>query len=145
LLLLSVAMLIAASFAGTILIDGLDTRNLQLAFLTSLLAVMFYACVLAVTGFARRILQALTSIIGCGAILTILAIAEFVMFRPFVGQAFAGLVAVLIGLWSVPVEGHIISRAIGQHWFAGIAIAVAATVLQFVFQAMFAGPLPDTE
>jgi hypothetical protein len=145
LLLLSVSMLIAASFAGTILIDGLDKRNLLLAFMTSLLAVTFYACVLVVMGFARRILQALTSIIGCGAILTMLAVAEFVMFRPFVGQTFAGLVAVLIGFWSIPVEGHIISRAIGQPWFAGIAIAVAATVLQFVFQAMFAGPLPDTE
>jgi hypothetical protein len=59
-----------------------------------------------------------------------------VLFRPFLGAGAAGVVAALIILWSVPVEGHIISRAIQQHWFVGIAIAVAAFILQLGFQSV---------
>jgi hypothetical protein len=97
---------------------------------------VFYVGVLFVTGFARRSVQVLTCVIGCGALLTMLSIAEFVLFRPFVGQGLAGTVAVLIGFWSIPVEGHILARAISRHWFVGIGIAMAATILQFILQGM---------
>ncbi len=145
LLLLSIVMLVAAAASGMVLIVGLEERNLSLALMTGLLAIAFYAGVLFVTGFSGRILQALTCIIGCGAILTFLSIAVFVLFRPFVGQGFAGVVAVLISFWSVPVEGHILARSIGQHWYVGIAIAVIATILQFVFQSLLAVPVTDAE
>ena len=47
----------------------------------------------------------------------------------------AGLIATLIIFWSVPVEGHIMARAIGQHWFIGIGIAVIAFMLQYGIQS----------
>jgi hypothetical protein len=44
-------------------------------------------------------------------------------------------------LWSVPVEGHIIARAMGRHWYIGILIAITVFVLQFViYSAMSATP-----
>jgi hypothetical protein len=43
-----------------------------------------------------------------------------------------GLVANLILLWSVPVEGHIIARAISRHWYIGVLIAIAVFVLQYI-------------
>jgi hypothetical protein len=69
----------------------------------------------------------------------LLFVAEYVLLRPFLGARIAGIIATLIIFWSVPVEGHIISRAIGQHWFVGIAIAIAAFVLQIGIQTMLTG------
>ena len=144
-LLLSIVMLVAAAASGMVLIDGMEERNLSLALLTSLFAIAFYAGVLLVTGFRGRILQALTCIIGCGAILTFLSIVVFVLFRPFVGSGFAGVAAVLVSFWSVPVEGHILARSIGKHWYVGIAIAVIATILQFILQSLLAVPVADAK
>lgn len=140
LLLLSVGLMFLAAFSGMTLIDELDRNDLAIGLLTSGLVLVFYVGVLFVAGFARRALQVLTCVIGCGALLTMLSIAEFVLFRPFVGEGLAGTVAVLIGFWSIPVEGHVLARAIGQHWFVGIGIAVAAAILQFVLQAMITEP-----
>ena len=137
LLILSTAMMIAATFVATVLIEELAQQDLRLTIATATLGLMFYGTVLSVFGHSRRIVRALTCVLGCGAVLTVLYVAEFVLFRPIVGPAAAGTVAALIALWSIPVEGHIISRAIQQHWFIGVAIAVAAFILQLGFQSAF--------
>jgi peptidoglycan/LPS O-acetylase OafA/YrhL len=137
LLALSSAMMIAASFAASVLIDELAQQDFRLTFATVIFGLMFYGAVLFVSGHSRRIVRALTCVLGCGAVLTVLFVAEFVLFRPIVGPGAAGTVAALIALWSIPVEGHIISRAIQQHWFIGVAIAVAAFILQLGFQSAF--------
>jgi hypothetical protein len=134
---LSVALMIFASFSATVLIEALAEQDFRLTFATNVLGLVFYGAVLFVTGHSRRIVRALTCIIGCGAILTILFVAEFVLFRPILGAGAAGAIAAVIVLWSVPVEGHIISRAMERHWFVGIAIAVAAFILQLGFQSAF--------
>jgi len=118
------------------LIDTTEEQDFSLTFATNLLGVMFYGAIFFVTGYSQRLVRALTAVIGCGAVLTFLFVAEFVLFSPFLGAGAAGVVAALIILWSVPVEGHIISRAIQQHWFVGIAIAVAAFILQLGFQSV---------
>lgn len=145
LLLVSVALMLLASVCGITLIPELGRRDLALGLAGSTLVIVVYAGVLVVTGFARRMVRALTCVIGCGALLTMLSVAEFVLFRPFVGQNLAGSLALLISFWSIPVEGHIVSRTIGQHWFTGIAIAVAATVLQFIFQSILTGQGTGTD
>lgn len=128
--------MLGATFCAMVLIDALAEQDYLLTLVTNLLGVLFYAVVLIVSGRSRRLAQTLTSVIGCGAILTFLFVAEFVLFRPFLGAGIASIVATLIIFWSVPVEGHIISRAIDTHWFIGIAIAIAAFILQFGFQLM---------
>jgi hypothetical protein len=134
---LSVAMMVFASFAAAVLIEALAEQNYWLTFATNLFGLMFYGAVLFVSGFSGRIVRALTCIIACGAILTILFVAEYVLFRPVLGAGVAGTIAAVIVLWSVPVEGHIISRAIQKHWLVGVAIAVAAFILQLGFQSAF--------
>jgi len=129
--------MILASFSASILIEALSEEDFRLVFAETMLGLMFYGAVIFAFGHSRRIVRALTCIIGCGAILTFLFVAEFVFFQPFLGAAVAADIAILIVLWSVPVEGHIISRAIQQHWFVGIAIAIAAFILQLGFQSAF--------
>ena len=65
-------------------------------------------------------------------------VAEFVLFTPFLGPTITGIVAQLILLWSVPVEGHIIARALGRHWYIGIVIAIGVFVLQYVIYSAMA-------
>jgi len=77
-------------------------------------------------------LQTISAILGCGALISLAFVAEFVLFTPFLGQSISALVAQLILLWSVPVEGHIIARAIDRHWYVGILIAISVFALQFV-------------
>lgn len=130
-------MMVFASLSAATLIEALAEQDFRLTFATTMLGLTFYGAVLFVFGYSRRIVRALTCVIGCGAILTMLFVAEFVLFSPFLGPEIAGTVAALIALWSVPVEGHIISRAIQRHWLAGVAIAVAAFILQLGFQSAF--------
>lgn len=134
---LSLLMMVFASLSAATLIEALAEQDFRLTFATTMLGLTFYGAVLFVFGYSRRIVRALTCVIGCGAILTMLFVAEFVLFSPFLGPEIAGTVAALIALWSVPVEGHIISRAIQRHWLAGVAIAVAAFILQLGFQSAF--------
>jgi hypothetical protein len=85
-----------------------------------------------VAGYSNRVLQTLSAILGCGALIAFAFVAEYVLFRPFLGQTITGIVAQLILLWSVPVEGHIIARAISRHWYIGIVIAIIVFILQYV-------------
>lgn len=138
-LLFTVGLMILASFSAMVLIDPEGQQDHIGIFASSLLAVCFYSVVLLVTGHAKRSLQTLSAIIGCGSLLTFVFVTEYVLFKPFMGARIAGIIATLIIFWSVPVEGHIIARAIGQHWFIGIAIAIAAFILQLGFQSAFTG------
>jgi hypothetical protein len=141
LFILAAGMMTFSSFAAVVLIEELAQQDYRLTFATNLFGLMFYGAVLFVFGVSHRIVRALTCIVGCGAILTVFFVAEFVLFRPVLGAGAAGTIAAVIVLWSVPVEGHIISRSIQQHWFVGIAIAVAAFILQLGFQSALAAQI----
>ena len=118
--------------------------NLLLDFAAELLKVGSYAVVLFVSGYISRITQTMTAIVGCTAILVLLFVAIFLLLRPFIGYELAGVIAWFVAPWLVLVEGHIISRAIQQHWFTGIAIAVVIFILQVSFYETFsAGPEGD--
>jgi hypothetical protein len=133
----SLVMMVLSSYAAIVLIGVEEGRSYLLTFISYALVLFFYAAVVYLSGYSRRMLQTLSSIIACGSIITVLFVASFIVFAPLLGKQFAAFVATLIVFWSVPVEGHIIARAIEQHWFVGIVIAVSAFVLQYGLQAAF--------
>ncbi len=135
---LSIGMLVLSSIAAAELIDGPRPQNQFLTYSGYSLGLLFYGSVLFISGFADRMMQTISAIIACGAIITMLYVAGYVVLSTFFGNEIAGFVGLLIILWSVPVEGHIIARAIQQHWFVGITIAMAALILQLGFQSAFA-------
>jgi hypothetical protein len=56
---------------------------------------------------------------------------------PTLGGSLTAIAIWLILIWSVPVKGHIIARAIDSHWYTGIAIAMTIFITQYVsYQAM---------
>lgn len=136
--LLSVAMLVVSSLCAAALIDGMRSQNYLLTFSGYSLGLVFYGVVLYISGYAGRALQTISAIVACGAIITLLYVAEYVLFKSLFGVEFASIVGILIILWSVPVEGHIIAHAIQRHRFIGVGIAMVALILQLWFQSAFA-------
>lgn len=132
LLLLVVGLWLFASLTILSLIEQYDERDFIIGLYTALAGVVAYTVILVAAGHASRAMRTMTAILGCGALISLAFVAEFVLFMPFLGPTITGIVAQLILLWSVPVEGHIIARALGRHWYIGIVIAIGVFVLQYV-------------
>jgi hypothetical protein len=141
LLVIAVVMIIFSQLLLHVLVETTYNSDLLLEFATELVKVASYVAVLFASGFIGRIAQTMTAIIGCTAMMVLLFVAIFVVFRPFIGADPAGAIAWLVTPWLILVEGHIIARAIQQHWFTGIAIAVAIFIVQLGFYLTFSlGP-----
>jgi len=134
----SIGMLFVSTIFLAALVDGMRAQNYVLTFSAYSLGLAFYGAVLLISGYAGRILQTLSAIVACGALIEMLYVAEQLIFRTLLGSDIANTVGILIIFWSVPVEGHIIARAIQRHPFVGIAIAMAALLLQLEIQSVFA-------
>jgi hypothetical protein len=136
---LSFGLLLFATFCSTLLLEPAAGDNIVVSFASSLLGYVFFWIVLVVTGFGRRFVQTISSIMACGSILTVFMVFAYVMLTPFLGMNFASIIATLILFWSVPVKGHIIARAIARHWYLGIVIAMTIFLLQFVIYSALTG------
>jgi len=135
----ALALMQLTSFVGASLIDYGDSYSHLLAFISNLLAMSIYAAVLFVSGFANRFLPAVSAIVACGAILGLLFVSSYLLLTPFLGNDIAVIFATLFIFWSVPVEGHIIARAIERDRYLGIAIAMVVFIVQFAFQSAMTG------
>jgi hypothetical protein len=140
LLLLVVALWLFSSLTILSLIEQYEERDFIIGLYTALAGVVAYTAILVVAGHAARAMQTITAILGCGALISLACVAEYVLFTPFLGQPITGIVAQLILLWSVPVEGHIIARALDRHWYLGIVIAIVVFVLQYVIYSAMLSP-----
>ena len=97
------------------------------------LSLACYAAVIVVAGYARRLLQSTTAIIGCGAIIFVAQVVGLVTTSILLGAAAAELLIYLLLFWSIYVKGHIIARTIGRDWYVGLVIAIAVFLLQYAF------------
>lgn len=108
----------------------LDDQDYLVSTFTGVVGLACYASVVVLSGYTPRLLQTLTAILGCGALIGFMYIAGAVFLTPFLGANIANIAVTLILLWSIPVEGHIIARAIDRHWYLGIAVAMAVFIFQ---------------
>ncbi len=131
----ALALMMLSSFAAVAFVGVREGHDYSLAFLAYAAGIAFYAGIVLLFGHGGRMLQALSSIIACGSLITLAFVAEFALLSPLLGRGGAGLIATLIIFWSVPVEGHIMARAIDQHWFIGIVIAMIAFIMQYGLQS----------
>lgn len=135
-LLMSIALWLIAALTALALIDRFDESDFVLEIFSAMVGVSCYAGLVVVTGYAPRIMQTLSAIIGCGAMLSLVFVAAYALFQPFLGGTMISLIAWAILLWSVSVKGHIIARAINRHWYVGLAVAAAVFCLQSVINEM---------
>lgn len=129
-------MMAFSIFCANVLMPAENKQDYSVIYASSAASLLVYAGVMLVTGYGSRLLPVLSALIGCDAILTLLFVAGYVLLQPFLGVRIASIVAILIMFWSVAVQGHIIARAIQQHWYAGIAIAMVVFIMQFTFQQL---------
>ena len=98
-----------------------------------IVSLLCYALVIMLAGFKSRSVQALTAIIGCGALIFLAQVAGLIFLTPFLGAALAQIFIWLLLFWSVHVKGHIIARTINREWYVGFLIAIGVFVLQYAF------------
>lgn len=101
----------------------------DITLLLAILNVTFYFLVLYIAGYPARILQSLTAVLSVDAMLTVIYLGVFLAVNLLADRSAALSLAVLVSFWSVPVEGHIIARALGRHWAVGITIAIVSYIL----------------
>ena len=135
----TMALWLAAGLVMTVMTPELGQHDFLIGTFTGLTGLGCYAGIVLLTGNRPRLLQTVTAILGCGAVLSLLFVAANVFLAPFLSKNITSLVATLILLWSIPVEGHIIARAINRHWYVGIVAAMGV----FIFQ-LFLYSLIDT-
>jgi hypothetical protein len=129
-LLMALALWLFAWLAGLALIEWIDETEFLVGLFTAWGGFLTYAIVVAASGHSVRLTQTLTAIIGCGSLLLLAYVTESVLLRPFVGDRLTDMASGLTLLWSIPVEGHIIARAIDRHWYIGILVAIGVFFLQ---------------
>ena len=120
-----------AGFAIALSTERIDDQDFLNSTFTGVVALACYAAIVVSSGLTPRLLQTATAILGCGALISFLYLVETVVLGALVGEPVTTLIAMLIVFWSVPVEGHIIARAIDRHWYVGIAAAMAVFVFQW--------------
>jgi len=132
LLVVIIALWLFAGLATIAMMPELDETDFLISTLTGVIGLTCYAAVITLSGKGARLLQAVTAILGCGAVLSLLFVAGNIFLSPFLSTNLTNIVVTLILLWSIPVEGHIISRTIDRHWYLGIVIAMAVFIFQLV-------------
>ena len=138
---LTLWMLSGATITATS--EQMTDQDFLVGTFTGVAGLAAYASVIVAMGKTPRLLQTVTAILGCGALLSFLFVAGTAVLSLFLSEDATNLIVTLVLLWSIPVEGHIISRAIDRHWYIGIVIAMAVFILQLYLYA-FLNPDPVT-
>ena len=133
----AIGLLLLSFFCSAILISESGNDNLDLSFLMTIASYVLYWLVLVVNGYAHRTLPTISSIMACGSLISIVQVAAQIFLSPFLSLNLTFIVVWLIEIWKIPVKGHIIARAIGQHWYFGIMIAMTIFIMQYAaYQAL---------
>lgn len=131
-----VGMWLLAGFAMTASTPEMSARDYVIGTLSGAAGLACYAAVIVLAGKRPRLLQAATALLGCGALLSLIFVAANAALTPILATGTVNLIVTLILLWSVPVEGHIISRTIDRHWYIGVTIAMTVFVFQLILYSM---------
>lgn len=124
---LVVAIVIVPTFEGAVVVVTVASWLLSLA---------CYALIVVLARLGHRLVQAMTAIAGCGALIFLGQVAGLIFLTPFLGAALAQIFIYLLLAWSVRVKGHIIARTIDCEWYLGILIAISVFVLQYAFSTV---------
>ena len=126
-----------ADIGGTLLIDASAPLILPISLAARGFVLAFYSGVLVVAGKFERAPQTFTALGGIDLVFTVLMLALFAVLNLVFDRATAGQAINLLLLWSVAVQGHIISRALGQHFVVGLMLAfMMFIVLLTLIQSM---------
>lgn len=133
LLCMSIALWLFALLATMSLLTNFGTQDVWTSIGNAILGVFCYTVLLAGMGYLHRAVQTMAALIGVGGLINLFVLAELTLLSPLFGPAVTGLIAQVTIMWSIPVKGHIIARAINWPWYAGIVVALIIFLLQLAF------------
>lgn len=136
LLVVIIAMWLFAGMVMTLLTAELDQKDFVIGTVTGVAGLLCYVAIVVLSGKRARLMQTVMALLGCGALLSLMFVAGNVFLTPFLSENISNLIVTLILLWTVPVEGHIISRAIERHWYVGVVVAMAVFVFQLILYSV---------
>lgn len=122
---------------GASIVDTYDGQALIMDLVLTAVGFLLYAIVLKFFGKSERLLQALTAILGCGAIFGAALFAGRFVLTELLSASETVLYSEIILLWSILIEGHIIARTTERLWFFGILVALAVFIIQLQVFAYF--------
>lgn len=134
--LVTMTMWLFAGLVMTAMTEQLGEADFLLGTFTGVVGLACYASIIVLSGHTPRLLQTVTAILGCGAVLSLLFVVGNVVLPPILSASVTDLIVTLVLLWSIPVEGHIIARAIDRHWYVGIVAAMAVFVFQLFLYSL---------
>ena len=107
----------------------------------STLGIIIYAFVATLYGRSARIMQMLTALIGCGAVLGLAVTLTIGVALQLQGLDVVAILSVLavwsITLFSIVVDGHILSRTLDKPQLHGVIIAFLIFALQYYLSVTF--------
>ena len=128
--LLSLTLWLFSGLSMMLLSEGLDDQDFLVGTFTGVVALACYASIIVAMNHTPRLLQTATAVLGCGALLTFIVVACNVFLAPFLSDSLVRIIVTLILLWSIPVEGHILSQAIDRPRLVGIIVAMTVFIFQ---------------
>ena len=141
--LITLMLWLVAGFVIAAMTEEMSNEDFLVGTFTGVVGLACYAAIVVLSGRTPRLLQTVTAILGCGALLSFLFVVGTLVLTPLLSANMTNLVMTLILLWSIPVEGHIIARAIDRHWYVGIVAAMAVFVFQLFLYA-YLNPTVET-
>ncbi len=143
-----VVLWLVVDIAGVLLTAESGIRNLQLTLMVGIPGILVYVAFVQLNGKSDRVLQMLSAVIGCSALFNIplsflLATAKY---SPNEGgiPLLTALVILVIYLWSINVDGHILAKSLNFPHAFGTAIALSVFVFQFYFGSLLFAGTPTT-
>lgn len=131
-------------FSGLMLVvahSQFSMFDLSVGLFTGVVSFIAYASLLAFFGFTSRTYSTLSAIAGCGAVAVFGFVVIYSLLQPILGPQQAYLAGYPLLLWTIPVEGYIVAKAINRPWFFGCMIALTLFFVQ-VFLEIALRPAP---
>ncbi len=134
LLIVTAVLYVLTQFLLAYVVYGAVSQLFPLVALGTALLVAGTWTLLLATGKTVRFSQTLTSLLGSGALLTVIAVPVCLWSLNSQGGGQAGSSLVLLGImvWLIMVYGHIFSRSLSRPFGVGLLVAVAYFLLSQV-------------
>jgi len=115
---------------AVMVVESYQSSSLLIDLTLALVGLGIYAIVVNLFGEGTRLMRCFTSILGCSIVFSIVQFGGSLAFPLLLAEVEVHWALLLIWLWSIPVEGHIIARTIERQWFVGFLVALAVLFIQ---------------
>jgi len=124
------AVWLLVGIVAVMVIESYQSSSLLIDLILAFVGLGIYAIVVNLFGRGERLIRCFTTILGCSIVFSILQFGGRLAFPVLLAEVEVDWALLLIWLWSIPVEGHIIARTIERQWILGFLVAIAVLFVQ---------------